>query len=81
MVKFLLNFYLITDHDMGDFSLAVYVFMLFFISEDGKHKVSRFTLTLSHQEAAGFTLLRKELFSIFPRKMPMIPPDTGKTQQ
>lgn len=49
---------------MGNFSLAVHVFVLFFISEDGKHKISWFTLTLSHQEAARLALFCEELLGI-----------------
>lgn len=44
--------YLVPDHDVCDFGLAVHVLVLLLVGEDGQHKVARFTLALAHQEAA-----------------------------
>lgn len=58
--------YLVSDHDVGDFSLAVDVFVLLLVREHGQHKVTGLALTLSHQKAARFSFLSEQLFCIPP---------------
>lgn len=69
--------YLISDHDVCDFGLAVHVFVLLLVGEDGQHKVAWLALALAHQEAARLALFREELLRITPREVPVVPSKQG----
>ena len=66
--------YLVANHDMGDLGLAVYVLVLLLVGEDREHKVTWFALALPYQETARLALVRKQLLSVAPREVPVVPP-------
>lgn len=66
--------YLVSDHDVGNLGLAVHVFMFLLVGEDREHEVTWFTLALAYQETAWLALVRKQLLSVAPREVPVVPP-------
>lgn len=59
---------------MGDFGPAVHALVLLLVGENREDEVARLALALPHQEAAGFALLREQLFGISPGQVPVVPP-------
>lgn len=66
--------HLVAYHNMGDFGLAVHVFMFLLIGENREDEVARFTLALPYQEATGFAFVCEQFLCISPREVPMVPP-------
>lgn len=59
---------------MGDLGLAIHIVMFLLISENREDKVSRFTLALPYQKAAGFAFFREQFFCISTWEVPVVPP-------
>lgn len=70
----LLEKYLATNHDMGDFGFAITGVCFVIAGSYGEHKIPRMTLALSDQEAAVLAFLRQQLLSFAARKVTMKPP-------
>lgn len=70
--------YLVSDHDVGNLGLAVHVFMFLLVGEDREHEVTWFTLALAYQETAWLALVRKQLLSVAPREVPVVPPSVDR---